>query len=218
MAASGARALALNGPGAPTVSQPQTSPSQTTHAQNRTALATEGDANVIQTNGGNDEILAYGGNDVVNAGAGNDTVEAGTGNDLVNGGGGDDELLGDQGNDTINGGNNSDALWGYTGIDELTGGSGPDDFQFREGDSGVGAGNRDEITDFSHAQGDQIDLSEFGTLDFIGQGSFSSPDQVLFSQSGGDTIVRINTVGNTGAEMEILLAGNVNLSAGDFIL
>src|SRR5688500_973154 len=39
MAASGARALALNGPGAPTVSQPQTSPSQTTHAQNRTALA-----------------------------------------------------------------------------------------------------------------------------------------------------------------------------------
>src|SRR6187549_192678 len=38
MAASGARALALNGPGAPTVSQPQTSPSQTAHAQNRTAL------------------------------------------------------------------------------------------------------------------------------------------------------------------------------------
>jgi hypothetical protein len=30
--------------------------------------------------------------------------------------------------------------------------------------------------------------------------------------------VRINTVGNTGAEMEIFLAGNVNLSAGDFIL
>ena len=39
MAASGARALALNGPGTPTVSQPQTSPSQTTHAQNRTALS-----------------------------------------------------------------------------------------------------------------------------------------------------------------------------------
>jgi flagellar biosynthesis/type III secretory pathway protein FliH len=39
MAASGARALALNGPGAPTVSRQQTSPSQTAHAQNRTALA-----------------------------------------------------------------------------------------------------------------------------------------------------------------------------------
>jgi ABC-type transporter MlaC component len=38
MAASGARALTLNGPAAPTVSRPQTSPSQTAHAQNRTAL------------------------------------------------------------------------------------------------------------------------------------------------------------------------------------
>src|SRR4051794_25985436 len=38
MAASGARASALDGPGAPPVSRPQTSPSWTAHAQNRTAL------------------------------------------------------------------------------------------------------------------------------------------------------------------------------------
>ena len=108
-------------------------------------------------------------------------------------------------------------LWAHsTGI-ALTGGSGADDFVFWEGDSGVGVGNRDKITDFSKADNDDIDLSEFGGLAFIGQSDFSAADQVRFVHSGGDTIVSINTVGNGGAEMQIELAGIVNLAAGDFI-
>jgi len=144
---------------------------------------------------------------VISAGAENDEVDAGSGDDLVNGGRGDDELFGDADDDTLSGGNNADTLWGNTGVDVVSGGSGADDFAFREGDSGVGAGNRDEVTDFSQAQNDDIDLTEFGGLDFIGQGSFSAPDQVRFSRSGGDTIVRINPVGNSGAEIETELAG-----------
>lgn len=48
--------------------------------------------------------------------------------------------------------------------------------------------------------------------------SFDAPDQVHFVHSGGDTIVRINTVGNSTAKMEIELAGIVDLAAGDFPL
>jgi hypothetical protein len=60
-------------------------------------------------------------------------------------------------------------------------------------------------------------LTEFGGLDFIGQGSFSAAGQVGFGHSGGNTIVGINTVGASGAEMQIELAGTINLAGGDFI-
>ena len=150
--------------------------------------ATEDKNSVVDTNGGNDDVTLYGGNDTADLGAG------------------DDEANGGLGNDTLNGG---------TGIDVLTGAGGADDFVFDEDDSGVGAGNRDEITDFSQGQ-DDIDLSGFNYLDFIGH-SFDAPNQVRFLHSGGDTIVRINTVGNTGVEMEIELDGIVNLGMGDFI-
>ena len=135
----------------------------------------------------------------------------------MNGGGGADELLTGAGSDRLNGGGGADYLMGSLDVDRVTGGSGADDFVFWEGDSGVGAGNRDAITDFSKADNDDIDLSEFGGLAFIGQSDFSAADQVRFVHSGGDTIVSINTVGNGGAEMQIELAGIVNLAAGDFI-
>jgi len=47
---------------------------------------------------------------------------------------------------------------------------------------------------------------------------FSAPDQVQFIHSGGNTLVQLNTVGNSGMEMEIQLNGIVNLGAGDFVL
>jgi hypothetical protein len=37
-------------------------------------------------------------------------------------------------------------------------------------------------------------------------------------RKAGNTIVAINTAGNTGAEMQIELAGVINLTAGDFML
>ena len=72
------------------------------------------------------------------------------------------------------------------------------------------------ITDFSKAQGDDIDLATFGGLEFIVTDNFDAPDQVRYFHSNGDTIIRINTVGNGTAEMEIQLDGVINLAAGDF--
>ena len=74
------------------------------------------------------------------------------------------------------------------------------------------------ITDFSTVQGDDIDLTAFGGLTFVDQDVFSAPDQVRFIHSGGNTLVQINSVGNSGMEMEIQLTGIVNLGAGDFVL
>jgi Ca2+-binding RTX toxin-like protein len=166
-------------------------------------------ANTFLSGGGNDGLYGYGGNDWLNGGDDDDTLSGGNGSDLVEGADGDDVVVGGSGNDY---------LWGGFGVDTLTGGSGADDFRFQDGDSGVGAGNRDLITDFSKAAGDDIDLATFGNLDFIGQDTFDAPDQVRFFHDNGDTIIRINTVGNGGAEMEIQLDGVINFAASDFIL
>jgi hypothetical protein len=84
-------------------------------------------------------------------------------------------------------------------------------------DSGVGLGDRDQITDFSQAQNDVITLG-VDDFEFIGESAFSAPDQIRFSHSGGNTIVAFNTVGVSGAEMQIELSGIINLNASDFIL
>ena len=178
-------------------------------------------------NGGDDGLYGGAGDDTLSGGDGadtlsgdddDDTIFGGNGGDTLNGGAGFDHLEGGADDDTIAGGGGNDMLDGGVGLDSLTGGGGADDFKFDAGDSGVGAGNRDQITDFSHTHNDDIDLSSFGGLDFIGTAGFSAAGQVRFWHSGADTIVAINTAGNSGAEMQIELAGIVNLAAGDFVL
>jgi Peptidase M10 serralysin C terminal len=112
------------------------------------------------------------------------------------------------------GGSGADCLDGGTGIDTLTGNRGADDCAFDDGDSRVG--NRDEITDFVEGQ-DDLDLSNSGKLDFIGQNAFSATDQVSFTHSGGNTIVSINNDSGLGIDTQIELAGIFDLSAADFI-
>ena len=155
--------------------------------------------------------MIYGGN-------GADELGGGAGDDLIFGGAGADYINGEEGDDVADGGDGNDEILGGDGVDRLTGGGGADKFVFENGDSGVGAGSRDIVEDFTKAQNDKIDLHFFDDLDFIGDSAFSAPDQVRFIHSGGNTIVRINTVGNTGAEMEIELSGVINLAAGDFLL
>ena len=192
-------------------------------------------ANFVVATGGEDGLYGNGGDDQLFGGAhddtiaggdgldtlhgddGEDTIYGGDGNDFLYGGDDADDLHGGDGADTIAGGSGADKIHGDRGLDTLTGNGGADDFVFDDGDSGVGAGDRDVITDFVTGT-DDLDLSSFGNLDFIGQDTFDAPDQVRFIHSGGNTIVRINTVGNTGAEMEIELSGVINLNAGDFIL
>jgi Ca2+-binding RTX toxin-like protein len=134
---------------------------------------------------------------------------------------GDDKLFGDAG---------GDKLVGSFGEDRLVGGQGADAFVFtRDDESNPGSGHRDVVTDFSHAQGDKIDLSGFDAFvggggpddafEFLGKGpTVDAPGQVEFVFEGGNTVVHVNTEGGNAPEMEIELLGQINLTAGDFLL
>ncbi len=78
----------------------------------------------------------------------------------VNGSQGADTLVGNGGVNVLNGFAGADTLRGGGAMDQLTGGAGADSFVYGAiGDSPSSAAGRDLITDFSHAQGDRIDLS-----------------------------------------------------------
>jgi Ca2+-binding RTX toxin-like protein len=175
-------------------------------------------ANVLKAGAGADNVFAGAGDDTIYGGNNADLLGGGQGNDTLFGGNGADFLNGEEDDDEVDGGAGNDEIWGGYGVDHLTGGTGADTFVFTSWDTGVGAGNRDIVEDFGKADGDKIDLHFFDDLQFIGTETFSAPDQVRFFQSNGDTIFRINTLGNTDAEFEIKLEGTVNLAAGDFLL
>ena len=91
----------------------------------------------------------------------------------------------------IIGGIGNDTLAGGGGADTLTGGAGANRFVFSVAD----LGSSDEITDFSHAHGDKIDLSAIDAnsgvagdqaFSFIGTGgSTHVAGQLHYSSSGG---------------------------------
>lgn len=126
-------------------------------------------------------------------------------------------------NDSLDGGAGNDSLTGGMGTDTMTGGDGDDMFIFNlPEDSGMGAGNRDIITDFNNtAQNDRIDLSALGAL--ISQGSggaaalIGTVAQFSWEQSGGNTIISIDSDGDNAADMEIELTGLHTLADADFV-
>lgn len=119
--------------------------------------------------------------------------------------------------------------WGDEGNDRLTagigqqwfgGGEGADKFVFDSKKSlGNGPGARDFIDDFSHAQGDRIDLQGVEDLVFKGKGAFSGADgEIRYAASGGDTLISIDLDGDRKTDFQIMLGGKVALVGGDFIL
>lgn len=109
--------------------------------------------------GGNGQDILYGdaGDDVLNGDADNDTLYGGDGADELRGAAGHDTLYGDAGDDIIYGGDGNDVLIGGAGYDRLYGNAGADTFVFlAEGTFDA----RDQIYDFSVAQGDKIDISD----------------------------------------------------------
>jgi VCBS repeat-containing protein len=158
---------------------------------------------------------------------GNDII-AGNGNgQSLSGGNGNDLLFGNNGNDTIDGGAGNDLIVGGAGKDSMTGGSGNDTFVFNAtGDSANTSGNADVITDFAHGQ-DTIDLTAIdansgvgGDQAFAWGGTTATANGVWYTESGGNTILNIDTNGSTGSvEMMIVLTGiNKGLTAADFHL
>ena len=88
--------------------------------------------------------------------------------------------------------------------------------------SGVGAGHRDRITDFSHADGDQIVVSSLAPGDeqmlFIGTSAFDAADEVRYFPQRREHD-RADQSPNQDAlpEMEIQLDGSLTLQESDFV-
>ena len=79
--------------------------------------------------------------------------------EIVSGSQGHDSLVGDTGANTLQGWGGNDVLAGAGGQDTLSGGAGADRFVYGSAAQSVVGASADRITDFSHAQGDRIDLS-----------------------------------------------------------
>ncbi|WP_263626428.1 calcium-binding protein [Novosphingobium percolationis] len=94
-----------------------------------------------------------------------------SGDDVIAGHGGANRLEGNEGNDLLSGKAGNDTLIGGAGKDTLTGGTGKDYFVFDTAPT-----SRDTITDFSHAQGDTIQLSKAVFKGFAYTGALHADD------------------------------------------
>lgn len=197
-----------------------------------------GNAGSDQLYGGSGQDRLFGGNDgdTLDGGTGSDFLYGGLGNDIVLGGTGDDQLHGDNflsyekagaGVDSLSGGAGNDVLYGDARGDFLLGGTGADRFVYTNvADSTLA--DHDQIRDFSHAEGDRIDLSSLAISDGRDHFSFANSSQPgsvwvgpVDHQASGNTIqsVYINVDGYI-ADMQIdvfLAPGAAPLNAGDFI-
>ncbi|MBO3759443.1 calcium-binding protein [Ciceribacter sp. L1K22] len=205
------------------------------------------DADRMEGGAGNDKFFVDNVGDVVVelSGKGTDTVEStitwtlganvenlilagatainGTGNSLAN------SMTGNSAANTLKALEGNDKLTGDDGADKLTGGTGADQFIYKAlTDSDVASSGRDTIYDFSHAQGDKINLSAIDAqastggnqaFTFIGKSTFSGDEgQLRYKFSGSNTIVEGDVDGNGSADFAILLAGKLTLVKGDFVL
>jgi Ca2+-binding RTX toxin-like protein len=155
-------------------------------------------------------VVNLSGNELANVVVGNSAVN------VLDGGAGDDTVWGYAGDDVLIGGG---------GKDVLNGGDGADFFSYRQaGDSPVGPAARDIILDFQ-AGSDKIDLAALQTAQPL---QFAAPSEpgaaptlgafgVTYSWLNGSTLVDIDLNGDSSADMQIELVGQLRLSASDFI-
>ena len=155
-----------------------------------------------------------------------------SGKDNLYGYEGNDELRGGDGDDGLNGGANNDRLIGGRGKDMLTGGTGADTFVFHailaSVDSALDTARSDVITDFSRVQGDKIDLSSMDAnpdlagnqaFTFIGGSDYSgTAGEIRTSQIDGNSWVSGDIDGDGNSDFRIMLTGQHQLTASDFIL
>lgn len=172
---------------------------------------------------GNNYLLGSSGGNSLHGSAGNDTLVGLAGNDSLRGGEGNDSLVGGGGSDFLDGGKGQDKLEGGAGKDVLLGGTGADRFVFRALSESPRT-QRDEIRDFSHAQGDRIDLREIDAhtgaygdqaFRYIGDDTFSKkPGEVRYH----DGVVSGDVNGDKVADFAITITNHAALHASDFLL
>lgn len=173
---------------------------------------------------------------------GNDTLRGGNGKDILDGGAGNDVLSGNLEDDTLKGGSGADTLYGGDGWDDLFGGADADTFVFIQPAWGwdpdpseptpseIGI---DYIWDFSHAEGDKIDLSLFDAVsDVSGHQSFTLIGTSEFNGAAGElryeqftaafgltwTAVHGDTNGDGAADFSVVCTDKIDFVSSDFML
>ncbi|MGF6226677.1 Ca2+-binding RTX toxin-like protein [Inquilinus ginsengisoli] len=192
-------------------------------------------ADFLEGNGGSDTASYYTGSVGVsvslatNANTGGDAQgDILNGIENLSGSQGNDSLVGNADVNRLQGWNGSDALTGSGGKDTLIGGAGADRFAYGSAaESAVGA-NADRVADFSHAQGDKIDLSaidaDTGTagdqaFSFIGTGLYTGvAGQLRYHSNGSITTIAGDINGDGTSDFHIQLAGAIGVVAGDFVI
>jgi Ca2+-binding RTX toxin-like protein len=197
---------------------------------------------------GNDSVLDTGGTDLVSTTisrslltAGLTTIENlglvsgninGTGNNLGNlitGSTGANIITGGGGNDTLRGNAGNDTLIGGAGIDTVTGGTQNDIFVFNAPSS---AANRDVITDFSNAAGNNDSfrlensvmpqLGGAGMLAankfFTGTAAHDADDRIIYNQASGALTYDSNGNAAGGSALLAMLTTKPTLTAADFVV
>jgi Ca2+-binding RTX toxin-like protein len=163
---------------------------------------------------GDDSLIGGADGDQLFGGDGFDKLDGGADADRLSGGGDDDVLIGGAGVDVLNGG---------LGTDFLTGGTEADNFDFNSIKDSVKGLDRDQILDFSHAEGDRIDLATIDAnthkggnqaFHFIGAHKFGHHDGEL-RYKGNVLSGDVNGDGRADFEIHIDVA---SLLKGDFIL
>ncbi len=143
-------------------------------------------------------------------------------------------LTGNTGANTLVGGTGKNVLVGGLGADKLAGGLGADRFEFNTlAESGIATTTRDSILDFSHAQGDRIDLFDLDANSAVAGGqaftklvssatafsaskSFTAAGQLYYDQTAD--VLYGNTDSDPAAEFSIKVLGVTSLVPGDFVL
>jgi hypothetical protein len=146
-------------------------------------------------------------------------------NDNFTGNGAINVLSGGEGDDALSGLGGNDVLIGGLGKDTMNGGAGADTYVVTNiGESGNTIGTADVISGWNST--DVIDLSAIDgndaiggnqALSFAGSNAGTVANSITWTESGGNTLVQIDTNGAAGPEMMFVLTGiGLNLQAANF--
>ncbi|WP_225205838.1 calcium-binding protein [Novosphingobium huizhouense] len=192
---------------------------------------------LIRGFGGGDTLFGNDGNDSLLGDGGSDRLYGGNGNDVLSGGANADRLQGQVGNDRLSGGSGNDQLTGGAGFDRMVGGSGADTFLWKATSEFAGRLPNasfavDIVLDFSHADGDRLDVSGVDANDglagnqtfaFIGSDPFAADAagqiRVAATDNANVFLVQLNTDTDAQAEASFLVVSPAGAPvAADFVL